>query len=134
MTKKKLFNSFYFYFSLGHCGNKELCFSNYQLKIYGFNTLSINWFKNFLTGRSQKVKIGKILSTPKCLESGVPQGGILSPVIFIIYGADMSAWLRHSACLTYADDTSTSATGKTIEETFTYLNLLFTLLSLSKLG
>ena len=48
-------------------------------------------------------------------------GGILSSLIFIIYGADMAAWLRHSAVLSYADDTSTSVTGKTIEEVISKL-------------
>ena len=49
------------------------------------------------------------------LKSGVPQGGILSPIIFVKYGADMELWLKHSFALTYADDTETSVTGKTIE-------------------
>ena len=49
---------------------------------------------NDITGRSQKVKIGKTLSSSKNIESGVPQGGILSPIIFIIYGADLEDWLR----------------------------------------
>jgi hypothetical protein len=42
------------------------------------------------------------------LVSGVPQGGILSPLIFIIYGADIKEWLTHSSSYTYADDTSSS--------------------------
>ena len=44
------------------------------------------------------------------LESGVPQGGIPSPIIFVTYGADMELWLKHSSALTYADDTSSSVT------------------------
>jgi hypothetical protein len=42
------------------------------------------------------------------LVSGVPQGGILSPIIFIIYGADMEEWITHSSISTYADETSSS--------------------------
>ena len=56
-----------------------------KLKIYGFDKLSCDWFMSFLTGRAQKVKIGKTLSSKIMLESGVPQGGILSPVFFVIY-------------------------------------------------
>ena len=37
----------------------------------------------------------------------VNQGGIMSPIKFVIYGADMELWLKHSSALTYADDTST---------------------------
>ena len=50
------------------------------------------------------------------LTSGVPQGGILSPIIFAIYVADMQLWLKHSSALTYADDTSSSVKDKRIEE------------------
>ena len=87
-----------------------------KLKAYGFDQSSRSWFMSFLSGRSQKVKVGGKLSKSKEIETGVPQGGILSPIIFIIYGADLEDWLRHSLALTYADDTSTSVKGKTIEE------------------
>ena len=38
--------------------------------------------KNLLTGRSQRVKIGQKLSKSAALVSGVPQGGILSPLLY----------------------------------------------------
>ena len=60
-----------------------------KIKIYGFDPMSCNWFMSFLTGRSQQVKIGRTLSSKKMLNSGVPQGGILSPIIFVIYGLDI---------------------------------------------
>ena len=62
---------------------------------------SYKWFGSFLAGRSQQVKIGRTLSSKRMLESGVPQGGILSPIIFVIYGADIELWLKHSSGLTY---------------------------------
>ena len=37
-------------------------------------------------------------------------------IIFVIYGADMELWLKHSSGLTYADDTSTSVKGENLEE------------------
>ena len=40
--------------------------------------------------------------------SGVPQGSILSPIIFTIFYANLEEWVRHSILLNYADDTSTS--------------------------
>ena len=46
------------------------------------------------------------------LTSGVPQGSILSPIIFIIYGADMEEWVKHSCIFTYADDTESSCKDK----------------------
>ena len=82
---------------------------------------SVRWFRSFLTGRSQQVKINNTLSTSKNLQSGVPQGGILSPILFVIYGADLEDWLKHSAAHTYADDTKTSVTAKRLGEINIYL-------------
>ena len=47
------------------------------------------WFESFLMGRRQSMRIGKSISRPRNLESGVPQGGIQSPIIFTIFGADL---------------------------------------------
>ena len=47
-----------------------------KLKTYGFSNLSCMWFESYLTGRTQQVRIGKALSSPLNLTSGVPQGGI----------------------------------------------------------
>ena len=44
------------------------------------------------------------------LTSGVPQGSILSPIIFTIYCADLGEWVKH-----YADDTSTSHGGEDLD-------------------
>ena len=66
-----------------------------KLKIYGCNEKTCKWFNSFLTGREQVVKIGKAISTPKQLSSGVPQGSILSPIIFTIYCADLEEWVKH---------------------------------------
>jgi retron-type reverse transcriptase len=83
---------------------------------YVFNRKTFSWFLSFLTGRSQRFKVGQAISDQLKTEFGVPQGGILSPIIFIIYGADLEEWTNHSSILTYADDTNTSCHGKSQEE------------------
>ena len=85
-----------------------------KFKLYGFNEVSVGWFTSFLTGRRQRVKIGGKISSSIDLESGVPQGGILS--IFVVYVSDDNEWLLHTKAITYADDTRTSTNGKTITE------------------
>ena len=92
-----------------------------KLSLYGFSEKTCSWFKSFLTGRSQRVKIGSAISDLSHLESGVPQGGILSPLIYIIYVADLEDWLIHSSASTYADDTETSVTGQDIKTIITQL-------------
>ena len=87
-----------------------------KLEIYGFNELTCSWFKSFLTQRTQKVKIGNALSDARTLESGVPQGGILSPIVFTLFTADLEDWLIYTKLFGYADDVTTSVAGKNIEE------------------
>ena len=62
------------------------------------------------------VKIGKTLSESCNLVSGVPQGGLLSPIIFTIYCANLENWVDHSSMLNYADDTSSSCSDANEED------------------
>ena len=63
------------------------------------------WFKNYLTNRYQSVSISNNLSHTLPVVSGVPQGSILGPVLFLIYMNDVTSSTRHSQLLIYADDT-----------------------------
>ena len=83
-----------------------------KLAFYGFDAKTISWFNSFLTGRTQRVKIGDKISGQQQLESGVPQGAILSPLIFVVYVSDLSDWLKCSVAGTYADDTQSSVSDK----------------------
>jgi hypothetical protein len=56
-------------------------------------------------------------------EYGVPQGGILSPLIFIIFWEDLEEWTNHSSILTYVDDISTRCIGKSQEEVMVRLKV-----------
>ena len=66
-------------------------YSNTGLFQFGLQTVKV-----FLTGRKQCVKIGKSISEKIELQSGVPQGGILSPISFTIYCADIKERLISS--------------------------------------
>ena len=86
-----------------------------KLQVYGFDGISCKWFASFLKGRTQQVKIGRKISTERLLVSGVPQGGILSPIIFTLYGADLELWTKDSSLTAYADDTTTGCKDKEIK-------------------
>ena len=83
-----------------------------KLELYGFKENTVSWFRSFLSNRSQKVKIGDTLSESVSLHSGVPQGGIISPLLYIIYVADLQLHLKHSKVTTYADDTKTCVSNR----------------------
>ncbi len=87
-----------------------------KLQLYGANQITLRWFKSFLTGRTQRVRIGSATSDKLGLVSGVPQGAILSPIVFTLYTADMELWLKTSRLSNFADDTTTGNSGKNKEE------------------
>ena len=74
--------------------------------------IKINWFRSFLSNRTQRVKIGTKTSNSKNLSSGVPQGGVISPLIFVVYVADLENWLVYSSAVTYTDDTTTGTSAQ----------------------
>jgi retron-type reverse transcriptase len=51
----------------------------------GVTSEVLNWFKSYLSNRSQYVHIGSATSTCAALEHGIPQGSVLSPFLFNIY-------------------------------------------------
>ena len=65
----------------------------------------LKWFNDYLTGRTQYVKIKNVVSKEIKVLSGVPQGGHLSPLLFNVYVNDIQSVLRNSeVILSYADD------------------------------
>ena len=80
----------------------------------------LRWLHSFLIGRSSRIRIGHHLSEPHPLTSGVPQGAVLSPLLFNIMLYDFPRPTQSSQTLLYADDiiitchAKTSATAEAI--------------------
>lgn len=77
------------------------------LKKIAFNGIRGNllrWFQSYVTGRVQTVVINGFASNSVVVSSGVPQGSILGPLLFILFINDISECFIHSEFLLYADD------------------------------
>ena len=67
---------------------------------------ALDWFKLYLTGRSQRVKLGNSLSSRSDLSFGVPKGSVLGPLLFTLYTTPLSSLVSGHAIPhhLYADD------------------------------
>ena len=83
----------------------------HKLKCLGIKDHSSNWFKSYLTHSEQIVSSNNALSQSNDLKMGVLQGTILGPILFLIYMNGM-----------YADDTTITCCGNTIDEACNKLN------------
>ena len=74
------------------------------------------WVKSYLQNRKQCVKLENILSEEEYVKSGVPQGSILGPLLFIICTDDLAEVMKDYETFTYADDTQIIVTGNNKSE------------------
>ena len=94
-----------------------------KLEKSNMSTSVINWFKSYLYERSQSVTIEGNISKSLPLNTGVPQGSIVGPLLFIIYTSDLPLCLPSDCKLfMYADDSTITCSSSNINEIEDNLN------------
>ena len=88
----------------------------HKLKLYNFSDNSVQLITSYLKDRHQIVKFGDSQSSRRCIRSGVPQGSILGPILFLIYINDITFEIENSWIDLYADDTTLYAKSSNTQE------------------
>ena len=77
-----------------------------KLAHYGIRAITQLWFKDYLENRKQIVKYDRIRSNKMVIRSGVPQGSILGPILYLLYINDTEQCSKLLSFILFADDTN----------------------------
>ena len=76
-----------------------------KLNHYGIRGIANDWFRSYLSDRTQFISINGFNSDYKTVKYGVPQGSVLGPLLFLIFINDLNIAIKNSETFHFADDT-----------------------------
>ena len=93
-----------------------------KLEYYGVRGLLRDWFQSYLKNRKQFVSISNSTSNTKEITTGVPQGSVLGPLLFLLYINDLHRSVKHSKTYHFTDDTNIMQSNKSLDRLSKNLN------------
>lgn len=96
-----------------------------KLRGFGIRGASLKWFESFLQDRTQCTTVNGYTSTKIGNDIGLPQGSILSAILFIIYINDMPDVLENVSINLFADDTLLYIYGENLSQMAAEMNRNF---------
>ena len=93
-----------------------------KLYHYGVQGCAHDWFTSYLSNRSQFVTYNGVKSNLNNVKSGVPQGSILGPLLFLLYINDLSFACKRTFPVLFADDSNLFLSGKNTNQVQQMIN------------
>ena len=87
-----------------------------KLEHYDIRGIVNSWFENYLSNRKQIVKFEGTQSEEMKIKSGVPQGSILGPLLFLLYINDIQHCSQLVSIILFADDTNILCSDTSLEK------------------
>lgn len=94
-----------------------------KLQHYGIRGVTNDWFRSYLSGRSQFVEVNGVGSDRLDVHFGVPQGSVLGPLLFLLYINDMENSSSELRFIHFADDTTVFLSGSDADHLCDLLNV-----------
>jgi len=103
------------------CVNREILLNKLQYRS-GIRGPLLAWLTSYLTSRSQYTVLNGQRSSLSHVTSGVPQGSVLGPTLFVLYTSELVEFVQSATVYMYADDTTVYYIGESIDEVSAALN------------